>query len=444
MRFMLDVRFARSGEVHVAYHVVGDGPVDIVYVQGAWSHLEVEWELPAYRRFCERLGEFARVIIFDKRGMGMSDRVAGATPLDVRMDDIRAVMDAAGSESAAIVGASEGGPLSMLFAAAHPERTTALILMGAEVRERKDEQWPWGEATEQEFEASMAMLPERWGKSGRFMEYFAPSQEVTPWLADWSVRLQRNANTPGGAEAFMRMAFDVDVRDIAPSIFVPTLVIHSEGDRICDVENGRFLARTIPGARYVELAGDDHLPWFDPDHTISEIREFLTGHRVPLQPDRVLATVLFTDVVGSTKQAALLGDRRWRELLERHNTVIRSQLERFRGVEVSTAGDGFLATFDGPARAIHCGHEIGRQVKRLGLDVRAGVHTGEIERVGDDVAGIAVHIGARIAGLAGAGEVYVSGTVRDLVAGSGLRFEDRGTQELSGVPGEWRVFAAVA
>lgn len=439
---MLDIRFARSDDVDVAYHVVGEGPVDIVYVQGAFSHLGVGWELPAYRRFCELLGEFARVILFDKRGMGLSDRVPGATPLDVRMDDIRAVMDAVGSESAALIGASEGGPLSMLFAAAHPERVNALILMGAEVRERRDDEWPWGEATEEEFEAAMASLAERWGKSGgRFIEHFAPSQESTPWLAEWSTRLHTNANTPSGAEAFMRMAFDIDVRDVAPSIRVPTLIIHSEGDRVCHVENGRFLAREIPDARYVELPGADHLPWFEPDHAIGEIREFLTGYRVPVSRDRVLATVLFTDVVGSTNTAAALGDKRWRELLESHNAVVRDQLERYRGVEVNTAGDGFLATFDGPARAIHCAQEIGRRTRPLGIEVRAGVHTGEVEKVGDDIAGIAVHIGARITDQAGPGEVLASGTVRDLVAGSGLNFEDRGLHELRGVPGEWRTFA---
>ena len=439
---MLDIQFARSGDVHVAYHVVGDGPIDIVYVQGAWSHLEVQWELPAYRRFCELLGEFARLILFDKSGMGMSDRVPGATPLDVRMDDIRAVMDATGSDSASLIGASEGGPLSMLFAAAHPERTRSLILMGAEVRERKDEEWPWGESTPEEFESSMALLPERWGKPGRFIEFLAPSQESTPWMVDWSARLQRNANTPGSAEAFIRMAYEIDIRDIVSSVRVPTLVLHTEGDRVCHVENGRYLANHIPDARYVELPGADHVPWFEPERAISEVREFLTGHRVSLAPDRVLATVLFTDIVGSTDRAASLGDQGWRDLLAAHHTVVRSQLSRFRGVEVSTAGDGFLATFDGPARAIHCAREIGRMVQEHGLEVRAGVHTGEVERVGDGVVGIAVHIGARIGALAGAGEVLVSGTVRDLVAGSGLEFSDRGTHELRGVPGEWRVFAA--
>lgn len=440
---MLDIQYASSDDVQVAYHVVGDGPVDVVYVQGAWSHLEVEWELPAYRRFCELLGEFARVILFDKRGMGMSDRVPGATSLEVRMDDIRAVMDAAGSASATLIGASEGGPLAMLFAAAHPERTSSLILLGAEVRERKDEQWPWGEATQEEFDAAMERLPGLWGKVGGSIADFAPSQEVTPWLLDLSARLQRNALTPGGAEAFMRMAFEIDVRDILPSIQVPTLVIHAEGDRICHVENGRYLARHIPHARIVELPGEDHLPWFDPDQAIGEIREFVTGHRVPLTPDRVLATVLFTDIVGSTNEAVRIGDRRWRAALDAHNAAVRNELARFRAVEVNTSGDGFLATFDGPARAIRCAQAITHRVEQLGLQVRTGIHTGEVERVGDDVAGIGVHIGARIAKLADPSEVLVSGTVRDLVAGSGLEFAERGTHELSGVPGEWRVFAAI-
>ena len=439
---MLDIRFAQSDDVQIAYHVVGDGPIDLVYVLGAWSHLETNWELPAFRQFCERLGEFTRVILFDKRGMGMSDRVPGATPLEVRMDDIRAVMDAVGSDSAVLMGASEGGPLSMLFAAAYPERTTALILEGAEVREKTDEDWPWGESTPKDFEAAVSTYPERWGRpGGKFITYFAPSQESTPWLEDWSVRLQRNAMTPSSAAAFTRMAFEIDVRDIASSIRVPTLVIHSEGDKICHVENGRFLAREVPGARFLEVPGADHVQWFQPDIALDEIREFLTGRRAVAVPDRVLATVLFTDIVGSTDRASSLGDASWRQLLEQHNALIRTELDRFRGVEVNTTGDGFLATFDGPARAVQCGKEIGRLLHHHGIDVRAGVHTGELERLGDDVAGIAVHIGARIAGLAGAQEVFVSSTVRDLVAGSGLEFVDRGRHVLKGVPGDWQVFA---
>ncbi len=439
---MLDIRYAQSDDVQVAFHTVGDGPLDIVYVQGAASHLEINWELPAFRRFCELLGEFARVIVFDKRGMGMSDRVPGATPLDVRMDDIRAVMDAAGSETAAIMGSSEGGPLSILFAAAHPERTVALILEGAEVRERKDDDWPWGEATADELDSILAQYPERWGRPGRIVELLAPSQEATPWLVDWMARLQRNSNTPTGAAAFSRMAFDIDVRSIVSTINVPTLILHTEGDQICHVENGRFLAKNIPGAKYVELPGADHLQWFQPDRAIAEIREFLTGQRVATAPDRVLATVLFTDIVGSTDRASSMGDASWRQLLDSHNSVIRKELERFRGVEVNTAGDGFLSTFDGPARAIQCAKEIGRQLHHHGIEIRAGIHTGEVERLADDIAGIAVHIGARIAGLAGANEVLVSGTVRDLVAGSGLEFTDRGKHSLKGVPGEWQVYEA--
>jgi class 3 adenylate cyclase len=436
-----EVRFARSGDVHVAYRVVGDGPVDLVYAQGFITHLDVYWELPQFRRYCERLGEFTR-LIFDKRGMGMSDRVPGATTLEERMDDIRVIMDAVGSERAAVMGESEGCPLAILFAAAHPERTVALILQGGEVRERTDEDWPWGENTEAAFEQSMAAVPERWGK-GRF-DRRVPSVGDTEWLRSWWGRMCANAATPSAAEAFMRMAFDIDVRHVVPAINVPTLVLHARDDRVTHVENARFLARTIPGARYVERPGGDHVAWFDPDDTIAEIREFLTGRREAASPGRVLATVLFTDLVGSTAQAAALGDRRWRDLLEQHHAAVRRELERFDGRELDTAGDGFFATFDGPARAIRCACAIVDAVRPLDLEVRAGLHTGEVEVLAGKVAGIAVTIGARVAGLADAGEVLVSGTVTDLVAGSGLEFEDRGSAELKGIPGSWRLYAVVS
>jgi class 3 adenylate cyclase len=435
-----EIRFARSGDVDIAYRVVGDGPIDLVFVQGSITHLEVYWELPQFRHYCERLAEFARLILFDKRGMGMSDRVPRATTLEERMDDIRAILDAIGSERAAVMGRSEGGPLAMLFAAAHPERTAVLILEGAEVRERTDDEWPWGEATAEEFEEAMATLPERWGNPGTAMA-FAPSVSGQEWVRAWRAKLQRYACTPASAEAFMRMAFDIDVRDIAPTINVPTLIVHAVGDRICHVENARLLARTIPGAKYVERPGEDHAPWFDPDQTLGEIREFLTGQREAATPDRVLATVLFTDLVGSTERAAELGDRRWRDLIEQHHASIRRELTRFDGVEVDTAGDGFFATFGGPARAIRCAQAIVEAVRPLGLEVRAGLHTGEVERSDGKVAGLAVNIGARVAARADAGEVLVSGTVRDLVAGSGLEFESRGVAELKGIPGEWRLFA---
>lgn len=437
---MTDVRFARSGEVDVAYRVVGDGPLDLVYAQGAFTHLEIEWELPQFRRYCERLAEFTRLILFDKRGMGMSDRVPGAATLEERMDDVRAVMDAVASERAVVMGESEGGPLAMLFAAAHPERTVALVLQGAEVRERTGEDWPWGENTEADFESAIATLPDRWGK-GLLFRSLVPSVGDVEWGRAWSGRLQLHAATPRAAEAFARMAFEIDVRHVAPVINVPTLIIHTVEDQVCHVENARFLARTIPGARYVELPGGDHIPWFDPDVTLSEISEFLTGRREARTPDRALATVLFTDLVGSTEQAAKLGDRRWRDLLAQHHSAIRRQLELHDGRELDTAGDGFFATFDGPARAIRCACAIVDAVRPLELAVRAGLHSGEVELLEGKVAGIAVSIGARVAAQAHAGEVLVSGTVKDLVAGSGLEFDDRGTVSLSGVPGGWRLFA---
>jgi class 3 adenylate cyclase len=356
------------------------------------------------------------------------------------MDDIRAIMDAIGSERAAVMGESEGGPLAMLFAAAHPERTVALVLQGAEVRERTDGEWPWGEGTEEEFEEWMATLPERFG-TGTGIYAIAPSIAGEEWARDWRAKVVTHAATPNSAEAFMRMAFDIDVRHVVPVISVPTLVIHATGDQVCHVENARYLARTIAGARYVELPTDDHVPWFDPESTVAEIREFLTGTREARSSARVLATVLFTDLVGSTSRAAELGDRRWRDLIEQHHAAVRRELKRFDGREVDTAGDGFFATFDGPARAIRCAQAIIPAMRPLDLEVRAGLHTGEVELTDDKIAGIAVNIGARIAARADAGEVLVSSTVKDLVAGSGLEFEDRGTAALKGVPGEWRLYA---
>jgi class 3 adenylate cyclase/pimeloyl-ACP methyl ester carboxylesterase len=442
---MTEVAFARSGDVNIAYRVVGDGPVDLVYVQGAFTHLDAYWELPAFRRYCERLGEFTRLILFDKRGMGMSDRVPGATPLDVRMDDIRAVMDAVGSESAALMGESEGGPLSMLFAAAHPERTRALILQGAEVKERISDDWPWGEMTDDEFEASALRVPDTWGTGTSIDTWLAPSiagEPDLPAIRAWWGKAQRNAVTPGGWVAFARMALDIDVRDVAPTIHVPTLILHTTGDLVCHVENARWLSRTVPGAHFVEMPGIDHVPWFHPDATLAEIREFLTGSREPEEPDRVLATVLFTDIVGSTELAASLGDRRWRELLDTHHAAVRGELAHYRGREIDTAGDGFLAVFDGPARAIRAARAIVDAVRAVGLDIRAGIHTGEIEQLpGGDIRGIAVHVGARVAAAAAAGEIMVSSSVRDLVAGSGFTFEDRGSHHLKGVAEERRLYA---
>jgi class 3 adenylate cyclase/pimeloyl-ACP methyl ester carboxylesterase len=437
----LEIRYARSGDVDIAYAVVGDGPRDVVWVAGAITNLRVLWELPEYRRFCERLASFSRLILFDKRGMGLSDRVEIGT-LEERMDDVRAVMDAAGSEHASLIGVSEGGPMSIVFAATYPERTDALFLVGAEVKEETTDDWPWGEATREEFEASMASVYDRWGK-GRMIDYFWPTRAGDPRLIEWGGRLQVESMTPRTAEKFMRMGFEIDVRDVIPTVNVPTLVVHRAGDAVCNVENARYLAKHIRGARYVELPGIDHAPWGEDggEDVIAELREFLTGVREAAEPDRVLATVLFTDVVGSTQRAAELGDRRWRDLLELHHQRIRKELERFRGRELDTAGDGFLASFDGPIRAIRCARAALDSVRDLGLELRAGVHTGECEVLDGKLSGIAVHIGARVAAQAGAGEVLVSGTVHDLVAGAGIEFEDRGTTALKGVPGEWRLFA---
>jgi class 3 adenylate cyclase/pimeloyl-ACP methyl ester carboxylesterase len=440
----LDIRYARNGDVHLAYRVLGDGPIDLVFVQGILTHLRVSWEYAGFRRFCEQLASFSRVILFDKRGMGMSDRVAVGT-LEDRMDDVRAVMDAAGSERAALLGVSEGAPMSILFAATYPERTHALLLCGAEVREETDADWPWGESTREEFEVSMDTLSEQWGRpewAERALEAFIPSAADDPGFRQWWTRALTDAASPGAARAFMRMAFDIDVRHVLPSVHVPALVVHRSGDRVCHIENGRYIARNIAGARYVELDGEDHIP-FGPGggEIVAEVREFLTGVRGPVEFDRVLATVVFTDIVGSTARAVDLGDRRWRDLLDQHHARVRAQLDRFGGHEIDTAGDGFLASFDGPARAIRCAAAAVAAVAELGIEIRAGVHTGECELADGKLRGIAVHIGARVAAEAAPGEVLVSSTVRDLVAGSGLRFAERGTFGLKGVPGEWRLYA---
>ncbi|MBA3428285.1 MAG: adenylate/guanylate cyclase domain-containing protein [Actinobacteria bacterium] len=437
------IEYARSGDVHIAYHLVGNGPLDVVFVDGWVTNRQVYWEEPWYRRFCERIGSFARVILFDKRGMGLSDRVEAGT-LEERMDDVRAVMDAVGSERAALVGESEGGPMSILFAATYPQRTLALLLCGAEVKEERTPDWPWGEATRAEFEERMRSLWARWGRGGeRFAESRIPSRLGDRRLGEWADRLMMQSASPGAAETFMRMAFEIDVRHVVATVRVPTLVIHAVDDAVCHPENGRFLAQTIPNARLLELPGGDHVPWGEhTDEVVAEIQEFLTGVRDADDPDRVLATVLFTDLVASTERLRALGDRGWRDLLEAHHAVTREQLARFGGREIDTAGDGFFAAFDGPARAIRCARAIVARVGELGLGVRAGVHTGECEVLGNKLAGLAVHIGARVAAHAAPGEVLISSTVRDLIAGSNITLEDRGLYSLKGIDGERRLFAA--
>ena len=437
-----ETRYAKSGEIHIAYQVVGDGPLDLVLFPGFVSHLEYRWEDPGYSRLLGRLASFSRLITFDKRGTGLSDRTAGLDTLEQRMDDARAVMDAVGSSRAALFGWSEGGPMCALFAATYPERTTALILLGAYARRAWAEDHPWGVPPEQAPRV-LEIIEREWGGPVG-LEIWAPSAAADDRFRRWWATYLRLSASPGAALAIMQMNLGIDARHILPAVRVPTLIMHRAGDRLTNVSQGRYLAEHIAGAKYVELPGEDHVPWVgDVDTIADEVEEFLTGVRHGAEPDRVLATVLFTDIVRSTERAAALGDRRWRDLLDAHHAAVRRELARFRGREVHTAGDGFLATFDGPARAIRCSGAIIAAVRPLGIEVRAGLHTGEIELMGDDIGGIAVHIAARVSGLAKPGEVLVTGTVKDLVAGSGTRFTDRGTHDLKGVEDAWRLFAVI-
>jgi class 3 adenylate cyclase/pimeloyl-ACP methyl ester carboxylesterase len=435
-------RYAKSDDVHIAYQVVGDGPFDLVLVPGAFSHVELWWEDPSAASFFRRLASFSRLILFDKRGTGLSDRVAdNAMPtLEERMDDVRAVLDAVGSQSAALFGFSEGGPMCALFAATFPERTRALVLYGSFATWRKTSDHPWG-LTPETIEAFLTTIDQQWVE-GRSLDVAAPSASGDERMRQWVGRIERLAGSPGAMITLFRMNLDIDVRHVLSAIRVPTLVLHRTDELLVEVGCGRYMAGSIPAAKYVELPGVDHLPWVgDADAIIGEIQEFLTGAREAPAFDRVLATVMFTDIVGSTERVAELGDRRWLALLDEHHAVVRRALARFRGNEVKTTGDGFLATFDGPARAVRCAHSIVEGIRELGVEVRTGLHTGECEMVGDDVRGIAVHTAARVAAAAAPGEVLVSSTVKDLVAGSGITFVERGTRALKGVPGKWRLFA---
>ncbi|HSL63436.1 MAG TPA: adenylate/guanylate cyclase domain-containing protein [Gaiellaceae bacterium] len=438
-------RYARSGGVNIAYQVVGDGPFDLVVIPIWVSHLEQAWEEPSLAAFYGRLAAFSRLILFDKRGTGLSDRVADdALPsLEERMDDVRAVMDAVGSREAALFGMHEGGTMAILFAATYPERVRALVTFGAFARRLWAPDHPWGR-TADDRAAWVGEIVSAWGGPVG-LDRVAPSRAGDEGFAVWWASYLRHGASPGAAAAMARMNDEIDVRPVLGAVHVPTLVVHRVDDRRVDVEEARFLAAEIPGATLVELPGEDHLPWAgDPAAVLDEVELFLTGTRRGPEPDRVLASLLFTDVVGSTRLAASLGDRRWRELLGRHDRLVRAAIEQWRGREVDTTGDGFFAAFDGPARAVRCARAAVEAVRTLGLELRAGVHTGEVEVDGDDVRGIAVHIAARVAALAGPGEVLVSQTVADLVAGSGLAFEERGEHELRGVPGRWRLAAVRA
>jgi class 3 adenylate cyclase/pimeloyl-ACP methyl ester carboxylesterase len=437
-----ETRYAKSGDTYIAYQVMGEGPFDLVFVPGFISHVEMQMELPAYASFFGRLASFCRVIRFDKRGTGLSDRLSAIPTLEERMDDVRAVMEAVGSARAALLGFSQGGPMSILFAATYPERTTALVLYGSYARGAWAPDCPW-QSTDEQFEAAINSMEPSWGQ-GKSVDYFCPSMANDGEFRKFTGRFERASASPRAAVTIARLSRDIDVRHVLPTISVPTLVIHRTDDAI-EVENSRYLARHIKSAKYTELPGVDHLPWIgDSKPILGEIEEFLTGGRRESEADldRVLATVLFTDIVGSTARAVEVGDRAWQDLLNQHHSLVREQLQRHRGREINTLGDGFVAAFDGPARAVRCGQAIAEGVRRLGIHIRAGVHTGECQVMGEDLGGIAVHIGARIGALAAADEVLVSSTVRDLVAGSGLRFEARGNHILKGIPGEWQLLAA--
>ena len=435
-----EIRYARNGDVSLAYEVMGEGPIDLVFVGGFVSHLEVAFESPLVRRFFERLSAFARVIVWDRREQGLSDRLGQPPTLEQGMDDLRAVMDATESSSAALFGTSEGGPMATLFAASFPERVTHLILWGTWARITQAEDYPIGVPRER-LEGWLDRTVSKWGGPAG-LELFAPSVADDEEFARWWAHLLRSGTSPRAALELMRMYLDIDVRPSLPTITAPTLVLQAQGDRVAPTAYGQAMAAMIPSSRYVEVAGEDHLVFTcDQETIIDEIEEFVTGTRRERAPERVLATVLFTDIVESTARAAALGDRDWRRVLERHDELVRRQLSRFRGREIKHTGDGFLAAFDGPARAVECAAAITDGVRGIGLEVRAGVHTGECELRGQDMAGMAVHIGARVGARAGPGEVLVSSTVKDLVVGSGLAFEDRGAATLKGVPDEWRLYA---
>jgi class 3 adenylate cyclase len=441
-----ETRYAKSGDIHVAYQTLGDGPFDLVYVPGFVSNVECGWEEPSRARFLRRLASFSRLILFDKRGTGLSDPVRDAPTLEARMDDLRAVLDAVGSQRATLFGVHEGGSMAALFAATHPERTFALILHGASVRGLWALDYPWS-PTAVEYQHELDEIERRWGSphySDEVLMRIAPSMAGDDAFRSWFGKYLRLSASPGTAAALHRMNMDIDLRHVLPAIRVPTLLLSRRGEA---PELRRYLADSIPGATEVELPEVDRAPYVgDIEAVVGPVEDFARrawGERAWEEdmPDRVLVTVLFTDIVESTSRAAEIGDRGWRELMDAHNAIVRRQLARFRGTEIKTVGDGFIATFDGPARGIRCACAIRDGVEELGIEIRAGLHCGESELIDGDLSGIAVHTGARVAALAKGGEVLVSTTVKDLVAGSGILFTDRGTYALKGVPGEWRLFA---
>jgi class 3 adenylate cyclase len=452
-----ETRYAKSGDLHIAYQVLGDGPVDLIYVPGWVSQLDLYWEEPSVARFFRSLASFSRLILFDRRGLGLSDRVTdSALPtLEERMDDLRAVLDAAESSQAAVMGQGYGSPIAILFAATYPARTSTLVLYTPVAKAGlKTDDYPWGSSAEEE-QAWLADSTERWGSqefAAEWLQRLAPTLAEDRRSIEWVAKMMRAAASPAASRSLSEMNALMDVREILPLVSVPTLVLEREevaapkgGIDAPPLEEARYVASRIPDAKLVVLPGRDYFPWVgDQEAVVAEVADFVSGARYQQQFERVLLTVLFTDIVASTRRAAELGDRRWRALLEEHNARVRRALDGFRGTEVDRTGDGFLATFDGPARAIRCARSVVSEVRELGLEIRAGIHAGEVELVESGVGGIAVHVGARVAAKAKGGEVLVTRTVMDLVAGSGIEFAARGTHTLKGISGRWPLFAATA
>jgi len=433
-----EIRYAKSGDVHIAYQVVGDGPIDLVYTPGIWSNLDIMWEWPDWSRYLTRLSTFTRLILFDMRGVGLSDRGPVPPTLELQTDDVGAVMSAAGSESAVLFGGTRGSAMMMLFAASHPERTRGLVLYAPIAKTVRTADWPFGR-TEDEQRDFFERFTSEMG-TGRNLDLQGPTHDDR--FPKWWARFERLGASPGAWRELQEIFEHMDVRQVLPSIQASTLVLHRSGDLIVDVEQGRVIAESIPGAKFVELSGENHIPFLgDFNAIVDEVEEFVTGVRPPPERNRVLATVLFTDIVGSTASAAASGDRQWRSILDDHDRLVVDQIARFHGRRIKTTGDGVLAMFDGPGRAVQCACAIRASVRSLGLEIRSGLHCGEVELRGDDVGGIAVHIGARVAGLAHTGQVLVSSTVKDLVAGSGINFADAGVHQLKGIPESWRLFS---
>jgi class 3 adenylate cyclase len=438
-----ETKYAVSNGVHIAYQVHGSGPVDLVIVSPAVSHLDLRWGHPSYSKVLHRLGSFARVISMDKRGSGLSDRSVRLPSTEEQVADIAAVLDATGSDRPYLFGGLDGGMASLCFAAIHPERTSGVVTYATPPRFRQSEDYPWG-LDDQAAQIFFDITERHWGDP-MLLSVVAPSARDQPGFADWFAQLQRASVSPGAAAAWLRDLAELDIRDVLPTVTAPVLVLNRKGDPVVDPRAGRYMAEMLPNARFVELPGDDYVFWVgDADAVIEEIGQFTTGSRIGPETNRVLATLLFTDIVGSTEVASRLGDRGWRELLDEHNALVRRQLDIYRGREVDTAGDGFFAVFDGPARAVRCARSLSTEVRSLGVDIRAGVHTGEVEMRPDGIRGVAVHVAARIMALAAPGRVWASRTVKDLVAGSGLVFADRGLHQLKGITDEWQVFEVEA